>query len=105
VNPLLGEEHYQFLPVEEATTPPPEPLRSYEYIASSWWVVHPEKGLAFYNIIDRNGRRERPGLGSPQCNPDERIARMVWPKTYPWPSELVFLAGVFVPAAPQWERS
>lgn len=103
-SPFLEEEHYQFLPIGEATTPPSNPLREYEYVPCHWWVVHPEKGLAFHNIVSRQGRRQRPGLGAPQCNADERVARMVWPKTYPWPSELVYLEGVWVPVTPQFEE-
>jgi len=99
VNIWLEERHYLFLPVAEATTAPVDPLREYKFYACRWWVAHPDKGLAFHNIVSHRGRRQVAGLGAPQCNADKRVARKVWPAAYPWPSELVFLEQVWVPAA------
>lgn len=73
----ISESDYMFLPVDEATAPVKAGM--FQHYVDAWWVVHPERGLAFFNPP---GRRRRAGsLGSPQCNTDERIARKVGPVT------------------------
>lgn len=86
----LTEEHYRFLPVEEAVTPAKGGF--FHHYVNAWWAVHPEKGLAFYNAP---GRR-RSGLGSPQCNTDERVTREVSANAA-WPVEVRQIASVWVP--------
>jgi hypothetical protein len=82
---------YAFLPVQEAVSPAKR--GHFEHFVDAWWIVHPEKGLAFY----RRGRRS--GLGAPQCNTDERITRMVMARcSPPWPgAEVRKLASAWVP--------
>jgi hypothetical protein len=76
----ISEADYVFLPLEEAVTP--QKGGFFQHYVSAWWVVHPDRGLAFYNPRNaRTGRRRHSRYGSPQCNTDERIARMVGPKT------------------------
>lgn len=96
----LRIEDYLFLSVEEATAPPGGSF--FQHYVDAWWLVHPEKGLAFYNPVnDRTGRRRMGKLGAPQCNTDERISRMVGAKSCPWPDpEVRKLASVWVPADP-----
>ena len=55
---MKGE--YKFLPKEKALSPTKDGF--YRFITDSYWVVHPDKGLAFY------WTRFDKGLGSPQCN-------------------------------------
>jgi hypothetical protein len=96
--PLLEERHFRFLPLSEALNPSHE--GTFTHYTSRWWTVHPEKGLAFYNPVGRNGRRRRDGLGSPQCNSDRRCADMVRENALAWPSALVFIASAWLPAYP-----
>lgn len=49
-----------------------------------WWTVDPERGLVFHRTW---------GPASPQANADERVARIVAPKLYPW-AEIVQLPSV-----------
>lgn len=48
-------------------------------IENSWWVVHPEKGLAFAKEVGGQSRR----WCSPQCNVSEQVARKIQEKAYP----------------------
>jgi hypothetical protein len=72
----VSKDDYVFLPVDEATAPAKGGF--FEHYVDAWWTVHPEHGLLFYNRKNpRTGRRRVHGLGSPQCNTDERITRKV----------------------------
>lgn len=88
-------EDYKFLSVAEATAPARGGF--FEHYVDAWWLVHPERGLAFYSPVTRTGRRRR-GLGSPQCNTDERVTRMVGAKSAPWPDpEVRQIPSAWVP--------
>lgn len=93
----LAEEDYLFLAVEEATRPAKGGF--FMHHVDAWWLVHPDKGLAFYNPRHpRTGRRRFGRYGAPQCNADERIARKVGLDTAPWPDpEVRFLRSAWVP--------
>lgn len=94
--PELREDDYQFLSVEKATDPPGG--MHFQHYVDHWWALHPEKGLAFYNPKnDRTGRRRQPGLGAPQCNASEQVARLVADKAVPWTPEVRQLKSVWVP--------
>jgi hypothetical protein len=85
---------YNFLPVDEAVSPAGGTF--FQHYVNHWWLVHPEKGLAFY------ARRSGHGLGSPQCNSSEQIARMVADKTVPWEdAEVRLFPSVWVPISIQ----
>ena len=71
---------YIFVPVEKATVPPPGLI---EHLKDRWWLVHPERGLAFFD--------ER--AMSPQCNSNETIARHL-ARNHPW-AEVQFFPSVF----------
>lgn len=92
---VTSEENYTFLPVEEAERPGAGFFRHY---VSAWWMVHPDKGLVFWNP-GRGGKRRHPGLGSPQCNPDEGIARRVSSATA-LSHELRLIESAWVPVDP-----
>jgi hypothetical protein len=91
----LSISDYAFLPVQEAVSPAKGGF--FLHYVNTWWLVHPDKGLAFY----RRGRRR--SLGAPQCNTDERITRMLAAKAPPpWDgAEVRRLASVWVPADPE----
>jgi hypothetical protein len=93
----LPIEAYRFLPVQEAVSPVKGGF--FVHYVDAWWLVHPEHGLAFFNPRNaRTGRRRMHGLGSPQCNTDERISRKVGQDCAPWPDpEVRQLASVWVP--------
>ncbi len=93
----VSETDYVFLTVEEAVTPRKGGF--FQHYVDAWWVVHPERGLAFYNPKDRRtGRRRHGRYGSPQCNTDERISRMFGTKTVPWPhARIEQFPSVWVP--------
>lgn len=54
---------YEYVSLDAATKP-----RNGECVVDNWWIVHPEKGLAFY----KSGKRL-----SPQCNRSESTAKML----------------------------
>jgi hypothetical protein len=86
----VPEEHYNFLPLADARHPKAAGL--FRHVVDHYWLVHPEKGLAFYNPPGR----AHSGLGAPQCNTDPRIRELM--ADCPWPAELRKIASVFVPA-------
>jgi hypothetical protein len=92
----LTENDYRFLPVEEAVHPAAGGF--FRHYVSYWWVVHPEKGLAFFNPPARDGRRRHSGLGAPQCNTAKRISQLVCDSGIPWSAEVRLLESAWVPA-------
>jgi hypothetical protein len=94
MNPALDPQSYRFLPLAEAVNPPKQGL--FTHWVNAWWLVHPDKGLLFY----RFGRRR--GWGSPQCNTDERVTRMLFEKAPPpfEGIEVQHLPSAWVPADP-----
>jgi hypothetical protein len=99
----IKAEDYVFLPVAEGTAPTKGGF--FMHYVDAWWVVHPEKGLAFYNPVStRTGRRRFGRFGSPQCNTDERISRKVGldcaGSVFPG-IEIRQFPSVWVPADPQ----
>jgi hypothetical protein len=95
----LKPDDYLFLSLAEATAPTKGGF--FQHYLNGWWVVHPDKGLAFYNPKHvRTGRRQLGRWGSPQCNTDERISREVgmdcasslWPEI-----EVRLIPSVWVP--------
>lgn len=60
-----------FLDERFATTP-----RTGEVICNAFWVVHPEKGLAFVEFV-------RGAYMNAQCNADGRVAKRLAGSRYP----------------------
>ena len=56
-----------------------------------WFVVHPERGLVFFQFKRGGGLRG----ASPQCNSNENIARSI-ARMYPW-AEVRLIPFVLVP--------
>ncbi|UXN70929.1 hypothetical protein N8A98_07000 [Devosia neptuniae] len=54
-----------------------------DVIRNRWWVVHPERGLIFWQPETRRRKGQLTGA-APQCNSDETITRRVIAKLYPW---------------------
>jgi len=79
-NPLPEHPRLYFVPETEATVPPAGLI---EHIKDSWWVTHPEHGLAFWD------KRSK----SPQCNTNESITRHL-AKIYPW-AEIKFIPSAY----------
>jgi hypothetical protein len=77
---MITEADFHFLPEAEVLESKAHMLHQYR---NSWWVVHPERGLAFF----------RKGFSSPQCNTNEQIARRLCPA---W-GEIKFIERVLVP--------
>lgn len=69
-----------FVPVAEALIPPAGII---EHLKDHWWIVHPERGLAFWDKLHK----------SPQCNSSESITRRL-ASAYPW-AEVRFFPSVF----------
>jgi hypothetical protein len=81
---------YNFLPLEEAVSP--KRGGYFHHVINGWWAVHPEWGLVFWK------KGQRPGLGAPQYNSDERIVRSVGLRDIPWPEvEIRQIPSVWVP--------
>lgn len=74
------EDRLVFIPLEEATTPPGGLI---EHLKDRWWIVHPEKGVAFH---DKKAM-------SPLCNGNEGITRLL-AESYPW-AVVQFIPSVF----------
>ena len=74
------DNHFHFLPEDQILASRNWAVHQY---LDSWWIVHPEKGLAFF----------KKGYGSPQCNRDESISRRLCPS---W-GEIKFFERVIVP--------
>lgn len=74
------EDRFVFVPIDEAIVPPGGLI---EHLKDRWWVVHPEKGVAYFD------KRHK----SPQCNSNETITRRL-AQAYPW-AEVRFLPSVF----------
>ncbi len=47
--------------------------------ANMWWVVNPDKGVAFY----ASNTSEYNQMVNPQCNADERVVRSMIARHYP----------------------
>lgn len=74
----ISEDRFVFVPVEVAGNPPEGLI---EHFKDWWWVVHPKKGLAFFE-----GRLA-------QCNTNESIVRRL-ASEHPW-AEVRFIPSVF----------
>lgn len=85
----LPMSHYRFVPIEEAIIPPQGLIN---HLKDRWWVVHPEKGLAYY--IGANGKHS-----SPQCNGSEATMRH-YEANCSW-AEIRFIPSVFHKIDPQ----
>lgn len=48
-------------------------------IENSWWVTHPERGLAFARALNGQSTRHC----HPQCNVNEQVARKLQARLYP----------------------
>lgn len=73
-------EKYHFMPTEEAMSPKGWIVYN---ITNSWWIVHPEYGLAFWDK----------GYSHPQCNRNKLLIQKMCPE---W-GEVKFLERVFAP--------
>lgn len=76
-----------FTSTEKAITPPAGLI---EHLKDRWWVVHPTKGLVFW---DKHHM-------APQCNSNEAVARRIWEQMYPW-AEIKFIPSVYRSINPQ----
>lgn len=92
----MKESYFKFLPEDEARNPTKG--QYFRRTTNQWWIVHPEKGLAFYIPA------KRVGYGMPQCNADERITRKIAENgLYEFPYEIKFFELVWVPVDPRTE--
>ena len=80
----LNEDRFSFVPIDKAIEPPSGLI---EHLKNKWWIVHPEKGVAFFE-----GKFA-------QCNSNEILARRL-ASGYPW-AEVRFLPSVFRSINPQ----
>lgn len=77
---MTPEEALVFLPWDQrfaiGERVPSEEISSIE---NSWWITHPQRGLAFAREAGGNSKR----YCSPQCNVNEQVARLIQQKYYP----------------------
>lgn len=59
---MITMDRFKFVPMDVLTTPPRGLI---EHFKDCWWIVHPDKGAAFF---DSRGLH-------PQCNSNESIIR------------------------------
>lgn len=78
-------DKYSYMPLEKATRTPTDGF-CWELYAERFWIVHPEKGIAFYDPAGK-GRRI-----SPQCNSAEAVAARLRPEGH----EVQYIARVWV---------
>ncbi len=76
----MNIDRYHFLPETDVLTTRAPMLHQY---CDSYWVVHPEKGLAFFGK----------GYSHPQCNTNREISVRLCPE---W-GEIKFFPHVLVP--------
>lgn len=72
---MVNEDNIIYLPFDELTNG--EDLC--KVIKNAWWIVHPEKGLAFYSHYAKNKTIQR---ASPWYNKDKRIVDSIIEKHY-----------------------
>lgn len=93
----MKANEFMCLPVSEALNPTSG--HYFQRIANAWWIVHPERGLVFFNP-----QRRRTGslYGSAQCNVNEKVIRKLSSDgTYRFPHEIRFFEVVWVPVNPR----
>lgn len=71
-----------FIPKEKAIEPP---VGIINHIKNHWWIVHPIKGLVFWDKKQR----------SPQCNSNEILTKHFKKEMYPW-ANVEFISSVFI---------
>ena len=77
---MTPEETLVFLPWDQRfAVGERKPGEEVTLIENSWWVTHPERGLAFAR--DAAGRSSR--FCHPQCNVNEAITRKLQVRLYP----------------------
>jgi len=78
----IPEDHPRlvFLPFDKAVDPPSGLI---EHLKDHWWVVHPIKGLVFWDKRNQ----------SPICNSNKTLTER-FTKFYPW-AEVRFFPSVF----------
>jgi len=77
---MTAEEALVFLPHDRKFDVGQVPLgQEVHLIENSWWVAHPEHGLAFARAA--GGRSTR--YCSPQCNVNQAVARKLQQRLYP----------------------
>lgn len=81
----IDDPHLVFVPFEEASTPPSGII---EHLKDMWWIVHPQKGIAYW----RHGGPSSKHL-SPWCNKSEEITRRIF-ASFPW-ADVKFIPSVF----------
>lgn len=81
---------YHYVPEEVAARP-----TTGEVIVNNWWIVHPEKGLAFYQGHTNDY--------SPQCNRDRNVADHIQPRLHP-DSEVRQVPQVYIVSVHKWFR-
>lgn len=81
---------FTFIPIEEATSPTAPGL--FEHVVNSWWIKHPEHGLAFFTRGYKHPLH-------PQSNTNERLVRRMADGEikYGFTPEVVYLESVWVP--------
>ena len=79
-------DHYIAVPIEDLVSPQHSGI--YRLLKDHWWIVRAD-GALFY----RFGKRS---FGSPQCNSDERLVRMLAARL-DFPVEICFLPFALVP--------
>lgn len=76
----MNIDRYHFLPEENILNTKAHIIYNY---MNSYWVVHPEKGLAFWDK----------GYSHPQCNSNEELSKSLCPE---W-GTIKFIDRVLVP--------
>lgn len=73
------QDKYIFMAMDKATTPPSGII---QHLKNRYWIVHPQKGLAFYRSYN-----------SPQCNENAKICARLKPDGM----DVLFVPSAFIP--------
>lgn len=73
-------DHMIYLPISEITTP----KQGRTCHVNRWWVIHPEKGAAFYQTVK-----------APQCN-DVEVGAIEWAAKFPAGHEARLIPVAFI---------
>lgn len=82
----LDDPHLVFFRLGDLIIPPAGLI---EHIKDKHWIVHPEKGLAFW----RSYLKDPDSRLSPWCNSNPEITKSMLP-TFPW-AEMLYVPSVF----------
>ncbi|MFA7264752.1 MAG: hypothetical protein WC054_00330 [Candidatus Nanopelagicales bacterium] len=95
-NTEIPLDHYVWISVAELTDSPAGIVMCYK---NYWWLLDEQGRVAFYNPLQRNGRRMQRGMGSAQANLNRSMAERI-SKDRSWVRSIELIPSAFVKIDP-----